>query len=140
MHSIERTKGFTLIELMVTIAIIAILASIALPNYNAYVTRSKIAEAPSELSKWRNAVERYYQDNRSYTGVCAGTSAEAGTKYFTYSCVSDAQTYTLTATGVAAQGMNGYVYTINQNNEKKTTQFANEASTATCWLTKKGSC
>ncbi|HZV61848.1 MAG TPA: type IV pilin protein [Methylophilaceae bacterium] len=140
MHSFNRTNGFTLIELMVTVAIIAILAAIAMPSYNSYVTRSKIAEATSELSKWRNAVERYYQDNRNYTGVCASTSSGIDAKYFSYSCESTAQTYTLTATGVTAQGMSGYAYTLNHNNEKRTTQFANEASTATCWLTKKGGC
>lgn len=139
MHSFKQSNGFTLIELMVTIAIIAILASIALPSYNSYVARSKIAEATSELSQWRNAAERYYQDNRNYTGVCDNTGP-TGAKYFTYTCVSTAETYTLTATGIANQGMDGYVYTINQNNAKTTTEFANEAVTATCWQIKKGSC
>lgn len=139
MYSLNRANGFTLIELMITVAIVAILAAVALPSYNSYVARSKIAEATSELSQWRNAAERYYQDNRNYTDVCTNTGP-SGTKYFTYSCVSTAETYTLTATGVASQGMDGYVYTINQNNDKTTTEFANQAVTATCWLTKKGSC
>ena len=139
MYSFKQSNGFTLIELMITIAIIAILASIALPSYNSYVDRSKIAEATSELSQWRNAAERYYQDNRNYTDVCDDTGP-VGAKYFTYSCVSTAQTYTLTATGNGNQGMDGYVYTINQNNDKATTKFANEAVAATCWQTKKGSC
>jgi type IV pilus assembly protein PilE len=112
---------------------------VALPSYTSYVARSKIAEATSELSQWRNAVERYYQDNRSYTDVCDNTGP-VGTKYFTYTCVSTAETYTLTATGVANQGMDGYVYTINQDNDKATTKFANAAVAASCWLTKKGSC
>ena len=92
MYSFKQSNGFTLIELMITIAIIAILASIALPSYNSYVARSKIAEATSELSQWRNAAERYYQDNRNYTDVCDDTGP-VGAKYFTYSCVSTAQTY-----------------------------------------------
>lgn len=139
MYSFTQHNGFTLIELMITIAIIAILASVALPSYNSYVARSKIAEATSELSQWRNAVERYYQDNRNYTNVCANTGP-AGTKYFTYTCVSDADTYTLTATGVVAQGMNGYIYTVNQDNQKATVRFDNQAVAATCWMTKKGGC
>lgn len=132
-------QGFTLIELLITVAIIAILASIALPNYAAYVVRGKIAEATSELSQWRNRMERFYQDNRTFTDACAA-SAPAGTKYFTYTCESADLTYTLTATGIAAQGVNGYVYTINQDNAKATTQFAGAAVTATCWQTKAGSC
>lgn len=139
MYSLNKYKGFTLIELMVTVAIIAILASIALPSYNSHVARSKIAEATSELSQWRNVVERFYQDNRSYTNVCTSTGP-TGTKFFTYTCVSAADTYTLTATGIASQGMNGYVYTVNQNNEKATTSFDNQAVTASCWLTKRGGC
>jgi type IV pilus assembly protein PilE len=134
-----RNQGFTLIELMITVAIIAILAAIALPNYTQYVVRGKIAEATSELSQWRNRMERFYQDNRAFTDGCAAT-APAGTKYFTYTCAADAQTYTLTATGIAAQGVNGYVYTIDENNAKATTQFAGTAVTATCWQTKQGSC
>jgi type IV pilus assembly protein PilE len=139
MYSSNKLNGFTLIELMVVVAIIGILASIALPSYTSYVARGKIAEATSELSKWRNSAERYYQDNRNFTDVC-DNAVPTSTKYFTYSCVSTAQTYTLTATGVATQGMNGYVYTINQDNTKTTTQFDNQAVTATCWLTKRGSC
>ncbi|HEU4709150.1 MAG TPA: type IV pilin protein [Methylophilaceae bacterium] len=139
MYSSKTAQGFTLIELMVTVAIIAILASIALPSYKSYVVRGKIAEATSELSKWRNSVERYYQDNRNFTDVCSNTGP-TGTKYFTYSCVSTAQTYTLTATGVGSEGMNGYVYTVNQDNTKATTMFDNEAVTASCWWIKKGSC
>jgi type IV pilus assembly protein PilE len=139
MYSSHKALGFTLIELMVVVAVIGILASIALPSYNSYVVRGKIAEATSELSKWRNSVERYYQDNRNFTDVCTRTGP-TGTKYFTYTCVSAAQTYTLTATGIASQGMNGYVYTINQDNVKATTMFENTAVTASCWWTKRGSC
>lgn len=139
MYSSAKVSGFTLVELMVTIAIIAILASIALPSYTSYVARSKIAEATSELSQWRNAAERFYQDNRTYTDVCTNTGP-VGAKYFTYSCVSTAETYTLTATGINNQGMEGYVYTVNQNNDRATTKFANETVAASCWLTKKGSC
>ncbi|HYG32922.1 MAG TPA: type IV pilin protein [Methylophilaceae bacterium] len=138
MFYLKKAAGFTLVELMVTVAIIAILASVALPSYTSYVARSKISEATSELSQWRNVAERYYQDNRNYTDLCDNTGPTG--KYFTYSCASDAQTYTLTATGVAAKGVEGYIYTINQNNEKTTTKFANESVVAACWLTKKGSC
>jgi type IV pilus assembly protein PilE len=124
-------SGFTLVELMVVVAIIGILASIALPSYTAYVARSKVAEATSNLSNLRVALEQYYQDNRTYVGGVV--LPPAGTdKNFTYTSVVAATTYTLTATGKAAQNMSGYVYTINESNAKTST--VGGVAGNTCWL------
>src|SRR5688572_12538727 len=138
-------KGFTLIELMVVVAIIAILAAIAMPMYSDYLTRGKIAEAVSTLSDMRTRLEQYFQDNRTYVGACvAGTLAPIPTgKYFTYACPTlTATTFTVTATGVAAQGTSGFVYTLDQNNAKQTTGAPTGWSISTqCWVLKKdGSC
>ena len=133
----NKSKGFTLIELMIVVAIIGILASIAMPMYSKYVQRSKAAEATTALSEWRNRVERFFQDNRTYTGVCAAT-APTGIKYFTMTCAETALTYTLTATGQAAQGMNGFVFTIDQNNTKTTTAYPGSTVPVACWITKHG--
>ena len=59
--------GFTLIELMITVAIIAILSAIAIPQYSEYVMRSRITEATMTLSDQRLKMERFFQDNRSFT-------------------------------------------------------------------------
>lgn len=133
----NKSQGFTLIELMIVVAIIGILASIAMPAYSRYVQRSKAAEATTALSEWRNRVERFFQDNRTYTGVCAAT-APTGIKYFTMTCAETPLTYTLTATGQVAQGMNGFVFTIDQNNTKTTTAYPGSTVPASCWLTKHG--
>lgn len=133
----NKFAGFTLIELLVVVAIIGILASVAMPAYSRYVQRSKVAEATTALSEWRNRVERFFQDNRTYTGVCAST-APAGIKYFAMTCAETALTYTLTATGQAAQGMNGFAFTIDQNNSKRTTAYPGSTVPANCWLTKHG--
>ena len=72
----NRPRGFTLIELMIAVAIIAILAAIAIPSYSDYVRRSRITEAMSALSGMRVKMEQYFQDNRTYAGACvAGTVA-----------------------------------------------------------------
>ena len=142
-------RGFSLIELMVVVAIVAILAAIAIPMYGDYVTRSKITEAMSNLSDGRVRMEQFFQDNRTYVGGlgCAAAGAAitfSGSRYFTYACtVLTANTYTLTATGVAAQGMGGFSYTIDQANAKASVMAAPAttngwANNAACWATKKG--
>ncbi len=141
----RHAKGFTLIEIMITVAIVAILGAIALPGYNNYLTRSKISEAVANLSDMRVKMEQYFLDHRTYVGACAaGTVAPlpAG-KYFTYACPTlTATTYTITATGVAAQGMGNFTYQINHLNERQSaiTEPGWTAS-LTCWtLRKDGSC
>jgi type IV pilus assembly protein PilE len=138
----KRGLGFSLVELLVVVAIIGILAAIAVPQYSDYVTRSKITEATATLSEHRVRMEQFFQDNRTDAGACtAGTVAPVPTgRYFTYACSAlTATTFTVTATGVAAEGMNGFVFTINQANTRATTGVpAGWATNTTCWVTKKG--
>ena len=114
----SKHSGFTLMEVMITMAIVAILAAIALPNYTAYIQRGKIAEATANLAAMRVLMEQYFMDNRTYVGGPC-TSAGAAT-YFTYACnpAATATAYTLVATGSAAQGMSGFTYTIDQANNR----------------------
>ena len=134
-------KGFTLIEIMIVVALIGILAAIAIPAYGNYVIRGKLVDASAQLSDARIKLEQYFQDNRTYVGW----TCPVATKYFTFDCDTPARTattYTLTAASNANQGLGAagdYQYTINESNAKATTKFAGTTLTSnnTCWLMKK---
>lgn len=134
-----KAHGFTLIELMIVVAIIAILAAVALPSYNDYVMRGRIAEATSALSAKRTRLELFFDNNRTYAGApeCASDTTTSTT--FTFSCsgTPDATSYTLQAVGSGA--MNGFTFTVNQQNTRATTAVPTGWTTnASCWVTKKG--
>ena len=136
-------RGFTLLELMITLVVIGILTAIALPNYAKYVIRGNIPDATGNLANKRVQMEQFYQDNRTYLGAPACVNDIVSSKNFTFSCsVQTATTYTLQATGIGR--MAGFTYTVDQNNAKTST-FASPApsewiasSPAACWITKAG--
>jgi prepilin-type N-terminal cleavage/methylation domain-containing protein len=143
-HKRPPQAGFTLIELMITVAIIAILARIALPAYSDYVTRGRLVDATNALASLRAKMEQHYQDNRtyatsgSYTAPCADSSnTTAGT--FTISCTTTSSTYTITATGSGQTA--SFIYTIDQDGTQKTTGLPSGWGTypqSGCWVQRKG--
>jgi type IV pilus assembly protein PilE len=70
----RKAKGFTLIEIMVTVAIVGILAAIALPNYTSYVARARRADARAQLVQAAQFMQRYFSANDSYTTNRAGVT------------------------------------------------------------------
>ncbi len=126
---------------MIVVVIIAVVAAVALPSYNDHITRSRITEATGNLADLRTQAEQFYNDNRTYSGF--GCPTPAGAQYFSYSCSAGATTYTITASGVAAQGMGGFAYTITQSNSRTTTALPSGWSGvgSSCWVTRKaGTC
>ena len=144
--------GFTLIEVMITVAVIAILAAVALPQYFDYVTRSRLVEAKTSLVDMRTRLEQYFLDNRAYPrrvhcqrvgpAPAGKIYLPASAKFFTTTCALTATTYTVTATGTGS--MAGFVFTVNEANTRATTGVKtgwSAPSPNTCWVSRKnGDC
>lgn len=126
----RRSRGFTLIEVMVVVAIVAILASIALPAYNDYINRSRARNAGNDLASLSLILENLYQRTLAYPAgdkTAAdyisdnGAPAWAGSQedFFDYSVVVTATEYTLTATGTGSSA--GCNLTLTNANVRKIT-------------------
>jgi len=101
-------KGFTLIELMIVVAIIGILAAIALPAYQDYTVRSKISEAMLALDGCKIGVAEFLQSNNAFPADANAAGCNTtSTKYVTGLAVNNASgaiTVTIQGTGSAADG------------------------------------
>jgi type IV pilus assembly protein PilE len=126
----KRSTGFTLIELMVAVVIVAILAVIALPSYTRYIQRGDLVAGTQALSQYRVQMEQYYQDNNTYSNAGACGVVVPTPVNFTVTCaLGGANAYTASATG--AGPVAGFTYTIDQNNTQKTTAAPSGWSTST---------
>jgi len=151
-----RHGGFTLIEMMIVVVILAILAAIAIPSYSDFIMRGRLMDAHAKMGDLRGQMERYFLDNRTYqdtTGTACGVDDAAinmtatynadGARSFDIACAAPtATTYTLTATGRAAKGMSGFTFTVDQANARATTAApAGWTTSANCWIVRKnGDC
>lgn len=136
MPKYQKRNGFTLIEMMMVVALIAILAAVALPAYNGYVNRSKIKTAQADLVALSLNFENYYQRKLAYPTSDYANTAALKTAFPGWSPASNTTEFTFTTTGSSATnykvvatgsggGINGCVISLDKSGNK-------DIPTATC--------
>ena len=138
------TDGFTLIELMVTVAIVAILAAVAYPSYTGHIRKARRTEAKTALLQIQVAQEKYFLQNNAYSpalnssGLGLGYSSTSPTTtsgYYTlsYTVGTPATTYTATATATGTQtdDINCKSFSINELGTK-TSKNSSDATSTDC--------
>ena len=147
-HPLSRrsaSAGFTLIEVMITVAIVAILAMVALPSYRDYILRGHLVDASNGLATIRAQMERHFQDNRSYATVgtfttpCAAAAATRTFNLFVVSCSGTPTATAFTLQAVGSGNVNGFTFTITEADVRATAAAPTGWNTrATGWMLKKG--
>lgn len=141
----KRNQGFTLIEMLIVVAIVGILAAIAVPMYTDSITRAQLVEAHTGLQAFRVRMEQTYQDNRRY--ICPAPLPTI--KNFAVACATTNgdQAFLLSATGNAGRvaGPGGpFVFTIDQSGARNTTGAPSgwmpSGGPPGCFVTRKLSC
>lgn len=129
-----------MVELMFTIAIAAILATIAMGAYGNYVLSSKLSESFAMLGDYRLKMEQFKQDNRTYadppnSNTC-GIQPLPTNKYFDFACAASGAQFTATASNKAGIGLGNpadYSYSIDQDGVQNTPKFAGAPGPAGIW-------
>lgn len=128
-------RGFTLVEIMITVAIIGILTAVALPAYRSHVTKARLVDAFSGLTSVPSAGTDIWPKKYTYADF---DRLPADTKNFTFK-IDEATVHSLKVTATGKDQAAGFSYSIDQSgNRSSTTTWGNST---TCWVdTKEGKC
>jgi len=147
MRNFRNQIGFSIIELMVAVAILGILAAIAIPNYSKYLERSRRVDAQTILLKVAAEQEKYYLENNTYgttAQIAAGiktstTTINSPNNYYSIVIASKTATQDFTATasvistGAQAGDSDCAKFSIDQAGTRTAKTSANADNTTKCW-------
>ena len=140
-----RIGGFTLLELVMTLAVVAILAAIAYPSYSQSIINGRRADGSTALLNLANRLEQYYAQNNTFATatIATGTastdvlsSAASSQGYYTVSITAQAaNTYTIRATRAGAQTADTHCgnFTLTSAGVKNILHYASGYTVAQCW-------
>ncbi|AZV29069.1 pilus assembly protein [Pseudomonas syringae] len=126
-------RGFTLIEIMIVIAIIGIVITIGYPSLTEYVKKGRRADVVSTLSEQAQILERFYSKNNVYTGV---TGLSTGNDFYTITPTITDQTFLLTATrktGTAMATDKCGDFTLTNTGVRSMNNATTGLTTKDCW-------
>lgn len=137
----KKPSGFTLIEILIAIAIVSLIVSLGYPSYEHHVKRAKITEATTVLSELHLLSTQQFQDDRTYIKADNSCVVNApNTDYFTFHCTATTDTYAWIAKNKANSGLgnqNDYAFSIDHLGNKSTQRFSGNTVSQACWILKK---
>jgi len=126
-------RGFTLIELMIAIVIVAIIVAIAFPSYSDYVQRSRRSDGTSALSRATMVMESCRSDLASYTGCAGRVAATSDEGFYNLTVAVTSSSYTLTATALGVQAQDARCKTLTLDSQGTKGYTGSAPDVATCW-------
>lgn len=126
-------RGFTLIELMIAIVIVAIIVAIAFPSYSDYVQRSRRSDGTSALSRATMVMESCRSDLASYTGCAGRVAATSDEGFYNLTVAVTSSSYTLTATALGVQAQDARCNTLTLDSQGTKGYTGSAPDVATCW-------